>query len=246
MPLVDEDRADRRPARRSGTCRCTRPRRRRPSRGARARRCRPRAPGPSRRSRRRMTGRRQPLDRRGAWPVAKLTPSRKTSASSSACSAIAASRSLVRTVARRSAARRRPGPTPDRARAARGGSSGRADRTGRAGHRQGSGAGAPDGRKNEASSRWMLTVSVLRIATSARRAPDDPRHRLAEGIVEREPRPIAGSNQASTPRPCPARRAPPRPRRAPTAAGARATGRRGRSRAARPARPPSGRRNRSR
>ena len=79
-----------------------------------------------------------------SWPVAKLTPARKTSASSRACSRDGGLQVVGRRVAspvRGSTTTRSASPDP--ARATRGGSSARAGRTGRAGRRRGS---AADGR----------------------------------------------------------------------------------------------------
>ena len=45
----------------------------------------------------------------------------------------------------------------------------------------------PAGRKNDASRRCKLTVSVLRVETSSGRAPTQPGGRLAQGFVERDP-----------------------------------------------------------
>ena len=46
----------------------------------------------------------------------------------------------------------------------------------------------PAGRKNEVSSRWMLTVRLFIRRDLVRPGADDPCHRLAQRLVEREPR----------------------------------------------------------
>ena len=104
--VVDEDLGDRARDRRTGTCRCTTPRSRRPSRGARGGCCRRSAPGPSRRGRRpRGSAARQPRD---VVDLARrvVDAGEQRHREPSPCSWMAASRSSVRTVAS-------PGARPD-------------------------------------------------------------------------------------------------------------------------------------
>ena len=134
-----------------------------------------------------------------ACPVAKLTPPRKTRARSSAWSAMAASRSSIRT-------RCSPSRGPTTTRSAAGScprwarwlvrawrSDGKSGPSARIRRRR------PSGRRNDASSRWMLTVKLLSNAISTGRAPT-MRAIDSRRVASRVNHGRAGSNHASTPR----------------------------------------------
>ncbi len=124
-----------------------------------------------------------------AWPVAKLTPARKTSAISPAPSAMAASRSSVRTVD--SPVR---GPTTTRSR------SGSRPRAGQVGRQRvairreeravGQDPASPPVRPEERGEQEMeVHGQAVEQGDLGRERAHDARHRLAHRLIEREPRP---------------------------------------------------------
>ena len=163
-----------------------------------------------------------------ACPVAKLTPPRKTRARSSAWSAMAVSRSSIRT--RCSPSR---GPMTTRSVA---GSSPRWARwlvsawrsDGKSGPSARIRRRRPSGRKNEASSRWMLTVRLLSRAISTGRAPTT-RAIDSRRVASRVNHGTRGVEPCIDSAAAPRRRAPWRSPRRRSAAAARATGLPGRS-----------------
>ena len=136
-----------------------------------------------------------------AWPVAKLTPARKTSARSGPCSAMAASRSVVRTVA--SPAR---GPTTTRSATGSRPRSGQVRRQGVAVGREeravGQDPASPAGRAEERGRAGDGCSTVRPLASARSRSGRAPTIRAigprsVSSIVNHG---RSGANQASTPR----------------------------------------------